>query len=398
MPAIKRTTSLLTASLAAIFLAAAPTAMAQDANEFARYEAFDEDSTIRIDYGAFDDILGGMVFEVGRSDRIPGRGTRTQRTGTRISLENTSRYRYEANRLVLHTLNDEQKSVISEYRAELERIPSAIDLSRLSSNEQLAYWLNLHNIVVIDELAKRYPIRNLNRWRIDGEPYLDAKIIMVNGHRISLNDIRFNIVGANWPDMRVMYGFFSGAVGGPTLQGEAFTGRRVWSELEANAREYVNSLRGVEDARFGFRISPMFEEWREVMFQDWPQDLRLHLNAFAESQAGNTIAASDEPNFLRYDWSIADLTNGVGQCGGAGTFNVQTTSNEMGLTGQNPCGTLPQHAQEFVGVVIERRLEFLRSGRMGSVTIRDIETDDEGERPGRRVDLDGEAVTEEPSR
>lgn len=394
-----RSRSLVNTSLAAVFLAIAPaSAMAQETTDFSRYEAFDEDSNIRIDYTAFDDILGGLVFEVGRSDRMPGRGGAAVRTGTRINLANTSRYRYEANRIVLHALNDEQRDVISAYRQELESLPAAVDLSRLSSNEQLAYWLNLHNLVVIDELAREYPISNLNRWRIDGVPYADAKIINVNGQRLSLNDIRFNIVGANWDDSRVMYGFFSGAVGGPTLQGEAFTGARVWSELNANAREFVNSLRGVEDARFGFRISPMFEEWRDIYFADWPQDLRLHLNAFAETQAGQTIGAGSEPNFLRYDWSVADLTNGVGQCGGAGTFNVQSSSNEMGLTGQRPCGTLPAHAQEFVGVVFERRLEFLRSGRMGSVTIRDIETDDEGERPGRRVDLNGEEIDDEPSR
>ena len=376
-------------SLISAFCLVSTPAIAQSAeDEFSRYEAFDADSRTRIDYTAFDDILRGIVFEVGRSDRIPGRGRDVMMTGTRLSYENTSRYRYEGNRLVLHLLEEEHRTAISQYREELERLPSSIDLASLSSNEQLAYWLNLHNVVVIDELAQRFPIRSLRRWEIDGVAYADADIINIDGHQISLNDIRFNIVGANWPDHRVMYGFFAGAVGGPTIQGKAYTGPRVWSELEAGAREYVNALRGVESARFGFRVSPLYGEWQDVMFPAWPEDLRSHLELYAEAGASATLAAGVEPNFLRYDWSIADLNNGVARCRGHNPANNMT----------NACTTLAPHTQNFINVIIERRIEFLRSGELGSVTIRDIETDDEAQPTERWIDTNGDALAEELSR
>lgn len=364
--------------------------------EFARYADFDADSRIRIDYSAFDDILGGLVFEVGRSDRQPGRG-RSVRTGTRISLENTSRYRFEGNRVVFHALEDVHEDAISEYRRELERLPAAIGLERLSDNEQLAYWLNLHNIVVIDEIAKRYPVRRVDQIRIDGVPLHEADIIDLGDHRISLNDIRFNIVGRLYDDARVIYGFYSGAVGGPTLQGEAFSGATVWNQLAANANEFVNALRGVESSHYGFRISPVYDEWRDVMFPDWPEDLRFHLNQHAEGPARATITAAAEPDFLRYDWSIADLTNGVGRCGGQSSFYIQSTSGELGPEANGGCGTLPQHAQEFVVTIQQRRLEFLRQGRLGSVTVRDIDSPDPDEAPdqssgARRITIDGEEI------
>lgn len=367
--------------------------------EFERFAEFNEASRTRIDYTAFDDILGGLVFEVGRSDRQPARGNAI-RTGTRISLASNSRYRFEANRVVFHALEDVHTSAISEYRRELESIPAAVGLERLSSNEQLAFWLNLHNVVVIDEIAKRYPVRRVNSIRFDGVDFHDADIVDLGFQRISLNDIRFNIVGALWDDPRVMYGFYSGAVGGPTLQGDAFKGGTVWSQLSANAGEFINALRGVESAHYGFRISPMYANWREVMFPDWPSDLRLHLNAFAEGPASAAISSGNEPEFLRYDWNIADLTNGVGECGGQGTFYVQSSSGESGPQGPSGCGTLPPHAQEFVFTIQQRRLEFLRQGRLGSVTVRDLDSpdpDEDDDRNARRISVDGEVLGDEES-
>lgn len=379
----------LLASIGLLAAIAIP-ASAQEPTEFDRYAAYDETSTTRIDYAAFTEILRGSVFDVGRSDRIPGRGQDVIRTGTRISYENRSRYRYEANRLALHLFEAEHREVVAQYRAELESLPSRVNLARLSSNEQLAYWLNLHNIVVIDELARAYPIRRLRNWKIDGVPYADAEIINLDGHRISLNDIRFNIVGANWDDPRVIYGFFSGAIGGPTLQSRAFESSRVWSSLEANAREYVNALRGVESERLGFRVSPLYEEWRDIMFPAWPEDLRSHLGQFAEPNAQATIAVAEAPNFLIYDWAIADMTNGTPRCRGQNPAATQS----------NPCTTPPPHVAQLVNTIIERRLEFMRQGRLGSVTITDVDTPDPDEddgRSSRRISPEGEAQGNEES-
>lgn len=380
----------------------ASSAIAQPTGEFARYAASNQPGQSRIDYAVFDDILGGIVFESGHSDRNPGRSRASATsTGTRINLSNNSRYRYEGNRVVFHALTREHRDTISEYRRELESLPGLVDIAALPRDEQLAFWLNLHNAVVLDELAQAYPVRLITTISAgDTRARLhDAKIIDLDGHRISLNDIRFNIVAAQWPDPLVIYGFFSGAVGGPNILGRAYTGGRVWNQLEANANEYVNALRGVESAQYGYRISPLYEEWRAYVFPNWPTDLYGHLSRHADSDTAASLG-DGEPDFLRYDWSIADLTNGVGQCRGNSNFDVQSYRNELGPTGQTGCGVLPAHAQNFVNVVTERRLNFLRQGRMGSVTVRDIPTDSEGRRISetgssvQRVTPQGDAVDE----
>jgi len=359
-------------------LAAAP-ASAQAGDPFARFEAHDADSGTRIDYNAWSEILQGVVFDVGISDRRIGRG-RTVQTATRIDDGNRSRYRNEANRVVYHLLNDQQKAAIGAYRAELEALPQQVRLSRLSRDEQLAYWINLHNVVIIDEIAQQYPHRYVDRLRPRGaDGFLhDADIITVDGVAMSPNDIRFNIVARYWDDPRVMYGFFSGAVGGPSLRDEAFTGRNVWALLDRAAREYVNALRGVETDENPARISPMYGEWRDALFPRWPEDLRSHLSSYAYDEVRSIVRDAEEFNFLRYDWAIADLTNGTGKCGRTSGFAVRSVGGEVrdGLDGT--CGVLPPHALELVIEVRERRLRLFGEGRIGEVRVRDIPTDDQG--------------------
>jgi len=361
------------ALLAGCALAAAPAAFAQPSGELARFTEADETSRTVIDYTVWTETLNGMVFDVGHSDRRPAMG-RLQVTGTLLSPESNSRYRYENNRVVYHLMDDEYLELLSAYRAELEALPSQVALSSLNPNEQLAYWLNLHNVVVIDELARRYPVRRLDNQRIDGEPFFEAKIINVDGVRLSLNDIRLRIVGEGWSDPLVMYGFYSGAIGGPTLRNEAFSGARVWNQLRLNAREFVNGLRGIDSNRRRTTISPLYAEHR-AMFPDWPQDLYTHLAGLAESAADDLAPFEGEPAYVDYDWSIADLTNGRRGCSSGADANPVTIITTGGSTSNAiDCRVLPLQARTLVEVVVARRLEFIRQGRLGQVTVLDIPT------------------------
>lgn len=350
----------------------------------------------RIDYRAMDLILQDIVFNVGRSDRRVARKLDEQRTGTRIRQGSNSRYRHEGNRIVYHVLSDEYEAAISEYRAELERLPGAVPLDGLRAEEQLAYWLNLHNIVVIDELAKAYPIRRVGAHRIDGVPWEDAPIVQLPGETLSLNDIRFRKVAAQWGNPLVMYGFFTGEVGSPGIRTQAYDARVVWEQLDANAREFVNSLRGVEHHSQGFEVSAVYDEWRPYYFTDWPDDLRRHINPLAGLGAAQTFRSLGEPTFARYDDNIADLTNGGPRCGGlvqnVYAYGRASSTNALGVSTPAACNPMPVQAQELVNTVIERRMRRLDEDQLGTVRIIDLPTEDPDDDSIERVDVDGNPI------
>lgn len=381
MTAVRLTVRLAAAFLASLLVLAAHPARAQADDPFGRYAAYDEASGTVIDYAALSEILGEIVYDVGPSDRFAPTTT-VQLTGTRITGQNPSRYRNEGNRIALHVFNETHAEIISAYRAELEALASDVGLSGLNRNEQLAYWLNLHNIVVIDELARAYPLRRVDQMRVsspEGRMALhDAKIIEIDGHRLSLNDIRLNIVQRYWPDPRVMYGFFSGAIGGPSLQDEAFTGANLPRLLNRAAREYVNALRGVETGEDPLRVSPLYEEHR-ALFPDWPEDLLAHLAQFATDDVADLVDAASEVRTLRYDWNIADMTHGVTACGVSTARNVIVQRNNQEVQdGPVVCDPLPEQARVFVADIELKRGRLFEQGRLGRVFVDDLETDGEG--------------------
>ncbi len=400
-----RFTVLAGAALSALCLMSAQASAADiTPAQATRLTAGADEAGPRVDYEAFTMILNNIVFDVGHSNRRPA-GPQLRITGSRISPESNSVYRYEGNRVALHLFEDIHGETISEYRAELEALPQQIALSALSRDEQLAYWLNLHNVVIIDLLQERYPLRRVDREQIDGVALLDAPVVTVDGVTMSLNDIRLRVVAEHWDDPRVMYGFFLGAIGGPSLQDDAFTGARVWSQLESNAREFVTALRGVDSLGRRPRISPLYEDFA-VLFAG-PDDLKAHLRTFANTEVRAHIDAIEgAPDYLPFDWNVADMTNGRQGCSGvtAGMNITIVDGAGGGRSNAADCDVLPPQAAQLLNVVIERRLEFLRSGQIGRVTVRDIPTPSDGgpapEEPAQpaRQRGDGDVVVNLPSR
>lgn len=81
---------------------------------------------------------------------------------------------------------------MADMQASLMSLPDEIPLPLLSTDEQLAYWLNLYNFTMLNEIAKRYPVYSMSRY-LDPEEdkyFLDDKVMTVAGIPLSLNDIK----------------------------------------------------------------------------------------------------------------------------------------------------------------------------------------------------------------
>jgi len=317
--------SLITsASVAALGFSAAP-ALA-DSTEFSavstsvsvapvnlQFDIFapqERQSADRIDYTAWSEAMNYLVYTMGPSIReAPSRAEAT--LGSRRIYGHQSRYRMEGNRVMFSFFNDELRNMVADYRLELEQLGNQIDITTLPRNEQLAYWLNLHNVAVMEKIAQEWPIRQPREIEIDGIPFDQAKFITVRGVTMSPHDIRHQIVFRNWENPKVIYGFWRGEIGGPSLPSDAFTGLNVSQVLERNAREFVNSLRGTQNRGERLQISTIYDEARPYFFVNWPNDIRSHLSGYANEEVSALIAKTTETEAVVYEADIADLAGGV---------------------------------------------------------------------------------------
>ena len=221
---------------------AQPTVQLSTAPEFAKFRP-NPSNKLKIEYSVWNEILNNLVFLTGLSTRQAAPKPEAL-TGSRFVWEHTSPYRQEGNKIPFSLLREDHIQTLREYKLDLENVSTRVDIASLPKSEQLAYWYNLHNVAVITLIAENYPVAEPSKLLIGPAktPMHDAKFISVGGKMLSLRDIRENIVYPNWNDPKVIYGFFLGDIGSPSVQSEAFTAQNTEKLLNASADEFISPI------------------------------------------------------------------------------------------------------------------------------------------------------------
>jgi len=273
------------------------------------FQGHDPESRFTIHYGDVDAILGAMVVVVGPSSSQNADAGMAQ-TGTRMKTRVSRSTAREGNRLQFEAFKDNQdyQAALHSVRLSLEAIPGSMPLENFTRTEQLAYWLNLHNITLIDELVKIYPERELKKELEGRQSIPDRKVLNLAGVPLSLNDIRHTILVQNYNgNPLVIYGLFQGIIGGPNIRKQAYTGANVYLNLESNAREFINSNRGTAFYKDKvFKVSNLYEQNREY-FPDFVANLKLHLMEYMDFPERRQLFLANTFKPDLDDWSIADV-------------------------------------------------------------------------------------------
>lgn len=350
--------------LAGAMLVCAAPAFANQAAEEADFATFVPSSTPNndgIDYSIWDEAMKSIVISMGPSLRESAPRPDPS-FGTRRQYGHVSRYRLEGTRVMFSFLDGDVISSFTEYRKDLEATADKVDIQSLSRNEQLAFWINLHNVAMVEQIANAWPIRQPREIKVDGVPLDDARFITVEGIKLSPRDIREKIVYRHWKDPMVIYGFWRGEIGGPSLQREAFNADNVARLLARGGADFVNSLRGTHELSGKLQVSAIYQEVAPFFFPEFDRDLRAHLSRYADEQTTALLNATSgaEPNIVEHD--IADLEGGVRE-----PSYQNITSNGVSQSFRIP--------QSMAALLKERETKFqeiIRQGRTGTVTFSNI--------------------------
>ncbi|MEO0620533.1 MAG: DUF547 domain-containing protein [Pseudomonadota bacterium] len=195
-------------------------------------------------------------------------------------------------------------TALKDYLAQI----TAVDPTTLTKNAQFAYWANLYNAKTIDIVLEHYPVATIRDIDISGffsnGPW-DKKVTKVNGLELSLNDIEHVIMRGTFKDPRVHYAVNCASIGCPNLQRKAFVGPTLEAQLDAAARDYVNSPRGFTVANGRVRASKIYS-WFQEDFGDSEAGVIAHAVKYAEPELKGTLTAAGDISGYDYDWSLND--------------------------------------------------------------------------------------------
>jgi len=267
-----------------------------------------EGSSYSIKYDDWNFILKQTVLMTGNSNRRPVSRASYKNSATKIKRGNRRATGLEGNRVLFHEFRDNHQKLLLNIRRDLENVPNMLPLEKFSRNEQLAYWLNLHNVAVMLEVASAYPITSIKPLMVGSRDIWAKKSMSVAGVAISISDIEKHII-TNWNNPLVLYGFYLGAVGGPNIRDEAYTAEKLTRQLTDNAREFANSLRGIRFWNDGARVSPHYKLGARY-FPDFDKDIKAHLRQFMSDSLRGKLSDVKKVSFQQFDWGIADLKNG----------------------------------------------------------------------------------------
>ncbi len=342
----------------------------------AHFSDYTWNSRVQLAYPDLDAFYAQLVIDNGLSDRerVPWlkakNGTRMKDNIKRLSAFEANRFYFEAFQ------NEANRPLVRKLRESLEAVPEKVPLASLNRKEQLAYWLNLHNIAVLEKLVSIYPEKNLRDELSGPHSFLNEPFIRVLGLNLSPNDIRYKIVLPHYKDKpNVIYGFYFGNIGGPSIRPSAFRGGSVYTALEENAFEFINSNRGTQARRTYLAVSTYYLDYPEL-FGGEIEELNKHLALYADDEVARALSGELELEANLEDWHISDVYGTMRKYGAglahnpaalAGAGNIKNGAGGFKVSPvEDPRGLSPVQRE------ILQKLHFSLDQAKGSVTIKDL--------------------------
>ncbi|HWH76682.1 MAG TPA: DUF547 domain-containing protein [Candidatus Binatus sp.] len=210
------------------------------------------------------------------------------------------------NRVGYQNVRPEDQKLLNDYLRSLQATP----ISNFSRSEQKAYWINLYNALTIELILSRWPVAsmrdiNISPGLLERGPW-GAKLITVEGERLSLDDIEHRILRPIWRDKRIYYALNWASLGCPNLQPTAYTSENTEALLEKGAREFINHPRGVAIQKGKLQVSSIYI-WFQEDFGSDAEDLMEHWQQYADAPLADALEKYQGGLTHDYDWRL----NGV---------------------------------------------------------------------------------------
>jgi hypothetical protein len=187
------------------------------------------------------------------------------------------------------------------------RSMAQVNINNYNRREQLAYWINIYNALMVQTVANYYPISTIQEINISPGLFSvgpwGANLITIKGTTLTLDDINNRIIRPIWNDVRTHYTLNNASIGAPNLNRKAYQGLILEEQLNNATSTYVNSLRGVSVIEGRLIISKLYD-WYEEDFGGTKQDVIIHLLQFAQEPLLSQLKHINSIDSYIYNWHI----------------------------------------------------------------------------------------------
>lgn len=174
------------------------------------------------------------------------------------------------------------------------------DPRQFSMLVQKAYWLNLYNAGLIDQIIDSEPEESIKD--ISGRVLWRKKRFYISMQKVSLDNIQHGILRPIFADPRVHFCLFGGTIGSANIMPKAFTANNIEAMLDRGVRDYLNHSRGVSFDDNRLVLSRIFD-WYQEDFGGNLGGVKAFVSTYLPEDTVFRVAQSEGVRY-EYDWSL----------------------------------------------------------------------------------------------
>lgn len=198
----------------------------------------------------------------------------------------------------------------------LRRQMAQVDVGSLSKPDQLAYWINLYNISVVDTVVDGYPVKSIRDLSTDPIVRLNVfkkATIDTRQGKMSLDTIENEKIRAGFKDARIHFAINCAAESCPPIRPEPYVGARIDQQLDDQTRRFLNGPNGVRLEQDGEELvlhTTKVMDWFSEDFERWGGGHKAFIRKYVTPDKQKRIDAAKKVE-IRYDdysWKLNDTS------------------------------------------------------------------------------------------
>ncbi len=205
-----------------------------------------------------------------------------------------------------HKVTAKDKALLKQFSNTL----SQMRIEDYNRNEQMAYWINLYNLLTVEEILTHPTVKSITdidtNWLGQSKVW-DKTIIIIDNTKITLNDIEHRVLRPIWNDPRIHAAVNCASISCPNLATFAFEGDKINHQLNEVFSAFVNSTKGVELKGNSIYLSKIFD-WYGSDFGDEKQ-MRQFIAFFVKSATlkAKLLNTNNSLSYQSYNWNLNQL-------------------------------------------------------------------------------------------
>ena len=188
----------------------------------------------------------------------------------------------------------------NEFNKYLRAIESA-DISKLSKEDKLAFYINAYNATVIKNVLDHLPINS----PMDVDGFFNKIKHTIAGKEITLDELEHKYA-INIELTLSHFGLVCAAVSCPKLLDKAYDGKTVFSQLEENARLYLNdqNKNRLDRENKILYLSEIFKWFKDSFVKKYGSLKKTAIHFMNESDAKFLKENNITIKYMRYNWQL----------------------------------------------------------------------------------------------